>query len=67
MTEPESAITDFVLKDIARTKDQVPWITNKLKKQLRKQKRLLEKQRDQVSLVEHPNTTQPTKDLYKDK
>ena len=45
MTELESTINKFVPQKIARTKDKVPWITNKLKKQLRKRKKLFEKQR----------------------
>ena len=45
MTEVERALDDFVPKKIARTKDRVPWVMNKLKKQLRKQKMLFKKQR----------------------
>ena len=45
MTELERALDEFVRKKLANTKDRVPWVTNKLKKQLRKQKKLFEKQR----------------------
>ena len=45
MTELERALDEFVPTKIARTKDRVPWVTNKLKKQLRKQKKLFEKQK----------------------
>ena len=34
MTELERALDVFVLKNIARTKDRVPSVTNKLKKQI---------------------------------
>ena len=36
-------------KRIARTKDSMPWVNNKLKKQLRKQKKLFEKQKGKFS------------------
>ena len=48
MTELESAIRELVPTKIARTKYRMPWITHKLKKQLRKQK-LLAKQRGKGS------------------
>ena len=43
MIELESNLGEFVPQKIARTKDRVLWITNELKKQLRKQKKLFEK------------------------
>ena len=45
MTELKGALDEFILKKIARTKDRVPWVTNKPKKQLRKQKKLFKKQK----------------------
>ena len=35
MTELESILDEFGPKEIARTKYRVPWVTNKLKKQLK--------------------------------
>ena len=47
MTELETALDldECVPKKITRTKDRVLWVTNKLKKQLRKQKKLLQMQK----------------------
>ena len=44
MIELERVLDEFVTKKIVRTKDRVPWVTNKLKKVLGKQKKPFEKQ-----------------------
>ena len=45
MTELEREVDEFVPQKIARTNDRVSWVTNKLKKQLSKQKKLFEKEK----------------------
>ena len=56
MTELERALDKFVPKKIVRTKDRVPWVTNKLKNQLRNKRSCSRSKRDQVNSAEHPNT-----------
>ena len=57
----------FVPKKIVRTKDRLPWVANKLKKQLRKQNKLFEKQKGSNKFSRASQHYKATKDVYKDK
>ena len=67
MTELERVLDELIPKKIARTKDRVLWVFNKLKKQLRKQKNLLEKQKGSGKFSRASQHYKVYKLLYKNK
>ena len=67
MTELKIALDQFVPNKIARTKDRVPLVTNKLKKQLRKQKEMFKNQRRSSKFSKASQRYKACKDLYKNK